>query len=157
MMRVARTAIGVLAALACTSSMAAGVLKLSRMELTLEPEKPAPELYVENAGDTPLYLDIEQHLLTNPGDSPEHRVPVGEVERPMLLVVPGRLALAPGQKYRIGLKELAVPSKTQVWRVTFRPNERIAVDAGQSEGAPAPLFVNVGYGVVIYQRAALAQ
>ncbi|WP_175912018.1 hypothetical protein [Burkholderia metallica] len=156
-MRVARAAIGMLAALACTCSMAAGVLKLSRMELTLEPEKPAPELYAENVGDTPLYLDIEQHLLTNPGDLPEHLVPVGDVAQPTLLVVPGRLTLAPGQKYRIGLKELTVPSKTQVWRVTFRPNERIAVDAGQSEGAPAPLFVNVGYGVVIYQRAALAQ
>jgi len=153
MMRVARTAIGMLAALACTCSMAAGVLKLSRMELTFEPEKPAPELYVENVGDTPLYLDIEQHLLTNPGDSPEHLVPIADVARPTLLVVPGRLTLAPGQKYRIGLKQLAGPSKTQVWRVTFRPNERVAVDAGQSEGAPAPLFVNVGYGVVIYQRA----
>ncbi|WP_175762875.1 hypothetical protein [Burkholderia ambifaria] len=156
MMRVARTAIGMLAALACTCSMAAGVLKLSRTEVMFEPEKPAPELYVENVGDTPLYLDIEQHLLTKPGESPEHLVPVGDVARPTLLVVPGRLALAPGQKYRVGLKELAVPSQTQVWRVTFRPNERIAVDAGQSEGAPAPLFVNVGYGVVIYQRAKLA-
>ncbi|MFP3503669.1 hypothetical protein [Burkholderia sp. SIMBA_062] len=155
MTRASRIALGMLAALACTGSMAAGVLKLSRAELTLEPDRPAGELYVENAGDTPLYLDIEQQLLTNPGDKPEHLVPVAEVEKPTLLVTPGRLALAPGQKYRVGLKVLAVPSQTNVWRITFRPNERILVDASSSDGAPAPLFVNVGYGVVIYQRAVL--
>ncbi|KWH56384.1 hypothetical protein LGM42_10700 [Burkholderia sp. AU39826] len=155
MNRVSRIALGMLAALTCTCSMAAGVLQLSRMELTLEPDQPAGALYVENTGDTPLYLDIEQHLLTNPGDTPEHLVPVAEVEKPTLLVSPGRLTLAPAQKYRIGLKVLAVPSQTHVWRVTFRPKERIVVDASSSDGTPAPLFVNVGYGVVIYQRAAL--
>ena len=149
-----RIALGTLAALMCTCSMAAGVLKLSRAELTLEPGQPAGELYVENAGDTPLYLDVEQHLLLNPGDTPERLVPVGDVEKPTLLVSPGRLAVAPGQKYRIGLKVLAVPSQTNVWRITFRPNERILVDASSSDGAPAPLFVNVGYGVVIYQHGA---
>lgn len=158
MMRTARVALGLLAALACTCSSAAGVLKLSRVELTLEPgQAAARELYAENVGDTPLYLNIEQHLLTNPGEAPEHLVPVAEVAHPTLLVLPGRLTLAPGQKYRMGLKELAVPSETQVWRITFRPKERIVVDAEQGEGAPAPLFVNVGYGVVIYQRAAQAQ
>lgn len=158
MMRAARVAVGMLAALACTCSSAAGVLKLSRVELTLEPEQAATrELHVENVGDTPLYLNVEQHLLTNPGESPEHLVPVAEVAHPALLVSPARLTLAPGQKYRMGLKELAVPSETQVWRITFKPQERIVVDPAQDEGAPAPLFVNVGYGVVIYQRAAKAQ
>ncbi|EDT44001.1 hypothetical protein [Burkholderia ambifaria] len=155
MARTSRIALGMLAALTCTCSMAASVLKLSRAELTLEPDQPAGALYVENAGDTPLYLDVEQRLLTNPGDKPERLVPVAEVEKPTLLVSPARLALAPGQKYRIGVKVLAVPSQTHVWRITFRPNERILVDASSSDGAPAPLFVNVGYGVVIYQHAAL--
>ncbi|ABB12986.1 hypothetical protein [Burkholderia lata] len=158
MMRTARVALGLLAAVACTCSSAAGVLKLSRVELSLEPGQAAVrELYVENVGDTPLYLNVEQHLLTNPGESPEHLVPVGEVAQPTMLVLPGQLTLAPRQKYRMGLKELAVPLETQIWRITFRPKERIVVDAAQGEGAPAPLFVNVGYGVVIYQRAALAR
>ncbi|MBY4726159.1 MULTISPECIES: hypothetical protein [Burkholderia] len=160
MMRTVRFAVGLLAAVACTCSWAAGVLKLSSAELTLEPaqaQATARELYVENVGDTPLYLNIEQHLLTNPGESPEHLVPVAEVARPTLLVSPARLTLAPNQKYRMGLKELAVPEQTQVWRITFRPKEQIVVDATQDEGAPAPLFVNVGYGVVIYQRAVRAE
>ena len=155
MMRIARVGLGLLAVLACTYSSATGLLKLSRAELTLEPgQAAARELYVENVGDTPLYLNVEQHLLTNPGESPEHLVPVAEVARPTLLVSPARLTLAPGQKYRMGLKELAVPSETQVWRITFKPKDRIVVDAAQGEGVPAPLFVNVGYGVVIYQHAA---
>nr|WP_230958636.1 hypothetical protein [Burkholderia territorii] len=130
---------------------AAGILKLSRTEMTLAPGKPVGELWAENTGDSPLYLDVTQQLVANPGEMPERLVPVGEVPQPGLLVTPGRLALAPGQKYRMSLKELRGPFETQVWRVTFRPRERVIVDAGQADGAPAPLIVSVGYGVVIYQ------
>lgn len=152
-----RTAFAMLAALMCSTSMAAGVLKLSRVELTMEPGKPAGELYAENVGDTPLYLNIEQHLVTNPGESPEHLVPIAEVERPGLLVQPSRLVLAPGQKYRMNLKEFGTQQRTQVWRVTFRPMERIVV-AGDTQGSlAAPLSISVGYGVVIYQRSGPAR
>ncbi|WP_423382273.1 hypothetical protein [Burkholderia sp. LMG 32019] len=150
-----RRAFGVVAALCCMPALAAGVLKLSRTELTLEPGKPPGELYVENVGDTPLYLSVEQTLLTNPGQTPEHLVPVSAVSRPGLLVLPNRLTVAPGQKYRIGLRTFdtppGTPADTQVWRVTFRPKERIVVDTVQGDGAHAPLFVSVGYGVLIYQ------
>ncbi|MDR0240943.1 MAG: hypothetical protein LBJ65_04980 [Burkholderia sp.] len=144
-------ALGLLPLLCCTCSYAAGLLKLSRAELTLAPDKPASELWVENIGDGPLYLDITQHLVMNPGQSPEQLVPVGEVQGPTLLVLPGRLVLSPGQKYRMALNELATPNHTQVWRVTFRPREYIVVDSDQERAATAPLFVSVGYGVVIYQ------
>ncbi|KVS39392.1 hypothetical protein WK43_32515 [Burkholderia ubonensis] len=154
MKRGLRMALSVLVAMNCTYSMAAGVLKLSSTELTLEPGKPASGLYVENAGDTPLYLNVEQHLLTNPGHVPENLVPVSDVKEPSLLVFPGQLTLAPGQKYRMGVKELAQPSQTRVWRITFRPRERILVDSGQSERELTPLFVSIGYGVVIRQRVA---
>ncbi|MDN7876705.1 hypothetical protein [Burkholderia aenigmatica] len=147
-----RVVAGLLAVLGCTCSMAAGVMKLSHTELTLEPGKPAGELFVENIGDTPLYLNVEQHLLTNPGDTPEHLVPIAEVKRPGLLVLPDRLVLAPGQKYRMVVKEFGTPTQTQVWRVTFRPKERIVVNAESEYESPTPLFVSIGYGVVIYQR-----
>jgi len=146
-------ALGMFAALCCTGSLAAGVLKLSRTELTFSPDKPLSELWAENVGDTPLYLDVTQHLVANPGQSPEHLVPVEEVTRPALLAQPNRLRLSPGQKYRMTLKVLDTPRQAQVWRLTFRPRERIAVDAGDMQGGPAPLFISVGYGVVIYQLA----
>ncbi|WDR86016.1 hypothetical protein [Burkholderia ambifaria] len=148
------TALGLLAALCCSSSLAAGILKLSRTEMKLEPGKPASELWAENIGDTPLYLDVTQHLVTNPGHTPEQLVPVTEVEQPSLLVLPSRLTLSPRQRYRIAIKELATPSDTQVWRLTFRPKENIVVDAGNvADGQPTPLIISVGYGVVIYQLA----
>ncbi|UOB58018.1 hypothetical protein MRS60_27965 [Burkholderia pyrrocinia] len=146
-----RWALGMLAALCCTSSMAAGILKLSRTELTLSPDKPVPELWAENVGDTPLYLDVTQQLVTNPGESPERLLPVSEAPSPTLLVSPNRLTLAPRQKYRVMLKELGTPTQAQVWRLTFRPRERIVVDAVDISGTQAPLVISVGYGVVIYQ------
>lgn len=146
-----RWVLGMLVALCCTSSMAAGILKLSRTELTLSPDKPVPELWAENVGDTPLYLDVTQQLVTNPGERPERLLPVSEAPSPTLLVSPTRLALAPGQKYRVMLKELGTPTRAQVWRLTFRPRERIVVDAVDISGTQAPLVISVGYGVVIYQ------
>jgi len=142
--------LGLLLVLFATPVMAVGVLSLSRTELTLEPGKSAPELHVENTGDTPLYLDVEQKLLLNPGQAPERLVPIQEVERPSLLVTPGRLVLAPGQKRRMVLQEIETPTRTQVWRVTFRPRERLHIE---SEVLSAPLVVSVGYGVVVYQLA----
>ncbi|MDY7791170.1 hypothetical protein U0E10_25080 [Burkholderia ubonensis] len=148
-----RWVLGVLAVFCCTSSMAAGILKLSRTELTLAPDKPVPELWAENVGDTSLYLDVTQQLVTNPGESPERLIPITEVPHPALIALPSRLALAPGQKYRVTLKELNVPAQPQVWRLTFRPRERLVVDANDASGMQAPLVISIGYGVVIYQMA----
>ncbi|MFC6299301.1 hypothetical protein GNF76_04925 [Pseudomonas sp. CCM 7893] len=148
MIDTSRLFLGVLLALFATQGMAEGVLKLSRTELKLEPGKPAHTLYVENTGDTPLYLEVKQELLLNPGQTPEHLVPIQEVERPSLLITPGRLVLAPGQKRRMVIRELKPPTRTLVWRVTFRPKEQLVIDA---EGVSAPLVVSVGYGTVIYQ------
>ncbi|MGR4041279.1 hypothetical protein P7C00_20365 [Pseudomonas sp. JDS08PS003] len=136
------------------AGLAAGVLKLSRTELRFTPDEPQGELYAQNTGDTPLYLEVDQRLVLNPGQSPEHLLAIHEVQRPSLLVTPGRLVLAPGQKYRMTLKALKTPTSNQVWRITFRPRERLIVEAGTDAGQPAPLAVSVGYGVVIYQRAA---
>jgi len=151
MSRVTRSLLGLLLALFATHGMAAGVLKLSRTELKLEPGKSVHALYVENTGDTPLYLDVKQELLLNPGQTPERLVPIQEVERPGLLVTPGRLVLAPGQKHRMVLKEIEAPARTLVWRVTFRPRERLHIE---TEALSPPLIVSVGYGVVIYQFSA---
>lgn len=136
--------------------MASGVLKLSSVELRFAPDEPQGELHAQNTGDSPLYLDVEQALVLNPGNSPEQLLPIGEVPQPSLLVTPARLVLAPGQKYRINLRVLTAPATNHVWRVTFRPRERLIVETNGADGQPAPLSVSVGYGVVIYQRAAQA-
>ena len=108
---------------------------LSHAEIWLRGDGRTSRLYAENAGDTTLYLDVEQRLLRNPGEQPEELTPIGEVRNPTLLVAPVRLALAPGQRAPITLKELARPESPQVWRVTFRPREKLLV---ANDPAPWP-------------------
>ncbi|MGS1007219.1 hypothetical protein [Achromobacter anxifer] len=158
--RFARRAACLLAALALPwpqHGLAAGILHLPRAELRLEPGKAPGELLAENRGDSPLYLDVEQQLLLNPGSMPEVLVPVGETEQPGLLVTPNRLIVAPGQKYRMNLRILNPPARTQVWRITFRPRERVILDPGAADNSAAPLIINMAYGVLIYQIAESAQ
>lgn len=147
-------ALGLLVATYSTNGTAVGVLQLSRTEVTLAPNRPPEELWVENKGDTPLYLDVTQQLVGNPGSTPEQLVPVEDVSRPELLVLPGRLTLAPGQQYRMTLRELSVPPEPRVWRVTFRPREHVLIDVDAAGQIPAPLVVSIGYGAVIYQYPA---
>ncbi|MBN3794104.1 hypothetical protein [Burkholderia sp. Ac-20392] len=143
---------GLLAAVHCTGSLAVGILKLSRTEMTVVPDREPGDLWVENRGNTPLYLDVTQQLVANPGHMPEKLVPVEEVLHPGLLIMPRRVTISPGQKTRVMLKVLDVPRRTQIWRVTFRPRERIVVDTGDATSGPAPLFIGLGYGVLIYHK-----
>ncbi|MDX9668003.1 hypothetical protein QMK50_23930 [Pseudomonas sp. P5_152] len=131
---------------------AAGLIKLSHTELYIEPGRPTSDLIVENIGDTPLFLNIEQSLLSNPGDVKEILTPIEKVEKPSLLVVPNRLILGPSQKYKMHLKILDQNDKNQIWRVTFRPRERISLAAEANKTRSPPLLVKIGYGVVIYQK-----
>ncbi len=155
----ARSTAFIVAALALLSplqGLGAGILHLSRAELRLEPGRAPGELLAENRGDSPLYLDVEQQLLRNPGSTPEVLVPVSETEQPGLLVTPNRLILAPGQQYLMSVRVLNTPARTQVWRITFRPRKRVILDGGEADGS-APLIINMAYGVLIYQIAEHAQ
>lgn len=134
-----------------TQAMAAGVLQLSTNEIWLRPGEKAGDLYAENIGDSTLYLDITQRLLLNPGEQPEQLVPIEEIEQPTLLVVPSRLALGPGQRYRMQLKELNRSNVPRIWRVTFLPQEKVLIDAESEDGISAPLSLQIGYGALIYQ------
>lgn len=134
--------------------MAAGVLTLSTTELRLVPDQRQGALYAQNAGSSPLYLDVEQALVLNPGEQPEQLQAISQVPNPGLLVTPNRFVLAPGQKYRMNIKTLGAPASNQVWRLTFRPREHVVVQAQGVDGVSAPLSVSVGYGVVIYQNSA---
>ena len=135
-------------------SMAAGVLTLSTTELRFQPDQRQGALFAQNTGDSPLYLDVEQALVLNPGEKPEQLLAISQVPNPGLLVTPTRLVLAPGQKYRMNIKTLGTPASNHVWRVTFRPREHVIVQVQDTEGLSAPLSVSVGYGVVIYQNSA---
>ncbi|MFZ1874689.1 MAG: hypothetical protein WAU54_18215 [Chania sp.] len=132
-------------------SHAGELLSLSQAELTIKPQGRLPELVVENLGDGPLYLSVSQQLLTNPGAQPETLIDVGDTKSPSLLVIPSRLILGPGQKRVMQLSVLSQPSRTQVWRITFRPQQNMHVFSSEVTSPRVPLRVSIGYGVVIYQ------
>ena len=152
--RAVMLAVALCCALRPAAGMAAGVLKLSHAEIWLRGDGRTSRLYAENAGDATLYLDVEQRLLHNPGEQPEELTPVGEVRNPTLLVAPVRLALAPGQRAPITIKELTRPDRPQVWRVTFRPREKLLAMPDPAQAVTAPLVLSIGYGVLIYQMPA---
>ncbi|WP_422526642.1 hypothetical protein [Serratia fonticola] len=133
------------------SSCAGDLLSLSQAELTIPFKGRLPELVVENLGDGPLYLNVSQQLLVNPGSQPETLIDIGDTESPSLLVIPPRLILGPGQKRNMQLSVLSQPTKTQVWRITFRPQQNIRVFSTGAASRRVPLRVSIGYGVVIYQ------
>ncbi|RQS09810.1 hypothetical protein DIE07_15275 [Burkholderia sp. Bp9002] len=51
----------------------------------------------------------------------------------------------------MALKQFNTPESTQVWWITFRPAEHIAIEAGDAHDLPAPPSISTGYGVVIFQ------
>jgi len=132
---------------------AAGVLNLSHTEITLGGNEHPGRLEAENTGDSTLYLTVSQELVQTPLSTPEVRIPVGELESPTLLVSPQKLILGPGQKRVLDVRVLRLPRSRKIWRITFRPRERLTVQGHSHEGVEAPLSVSVGYGVVIYQLA----
>ncbi|WP_221775153.1 hypothetical protein [Pseudomonas sp. MSSRFD41] len=150
----ARMCCAAVALLLPASSLAAGILQLSDSVLRLEPGARMPQLHVENTGDTPLFLDVRQELLVNPGQSPEELMPVEQVQAPSLLISPQRLVLSPGQKRQMTLRTLSAPARHRVWRLTFRPRQRVIVETTTPDQQGAPLSLNIGYGVLIYQMAA---
>ncbi|MCK3838812.1 MULTISPECIES: hypothetical protein [Pseudomonas] len=143
--------LGFFAAIYSASSTATGILKLSSNELSLLPGHPAGELFAENVGDTPLYLQVDQALLTNPGELPERLVPISQVKKPSLLVTPNRITIAPGQRYKLNIKIIQQVEQDHIWRITFRPSEHLVVEGEPTKNA-TPIFFKVGYGAVIYQK-----
>ena len=148
--------LGFFAAIYSASSTATGILKLSSNELSLLPGHPAGELFAENIGDTPLYLQVDQALLTNPGELPERLVPISQVKKPSLLVTPNRLAIAPGQRYKLDIRIVQEVEQDHIWRITFRPSEHLVLE-GEPTKNTTPVFLKVGYGVVIYQKKRLQE
>ncbi|MDF9755637.1 P pilus assembly chaperone PapD [Pseudomonas sp. TE6288] len=137
-----------------TPAMAEGILQLSHTEVRLDPGTSETQLYAENKGNSPLFIEVKQELLLNPGAHSESLVPVQVVPQPTLLVSPSRLILAPGQKYRMNLKVLSTPPTARVWRLTFRPRQKVIVEANDSIGRAAPMIMSIGYGAIIYQLPA---
>ncbi|MGS1105624.1 fimbrial biogenesis chaperone [Achromobacter anxifer] len=104
---------------------------------------------VRNMGDAPLYLSIALEKVTNPGLTPENKVPLSELEHPSLLASPERLTLGPGQSRSISLNSLSVPVTEEMYRLYVIPVRAMQVEEVPQEKITAPMSIAVGYGVLV--------
>ncbi|MCX4220259.1 hypothetical protein MKZ87_21680 [Pseudomonas sp. MCal1] len=104
---------------------------------------------VSNRGDAPLYLSVSLQKVTNPGFTPEVKVPINDVENPSLLASPDRITLGPGQSRPISLRSLNEPQSEQLYRLYILPARTMQVQEAPKDKISAPMSVAVGYGVLI--------
>ncbi|MGS1007216.1 pilus assembly protein [Achromobacter anxifer] len=112
---------------------------------------------LRNLGDAPLYLSISLLKVTNPGITPENKVPMSELEHPGLLASADRLTLGPGQSRSVSLKSLSVPVAEEMYRLYVVPARAMQVEAAPQDKITAPMSVAVGYGVLIHHMPPPAQ
>ncbi|WP_258128809.1 pilus assembly protein [Achromobacter anxifer] len=112
---------------------------------------------LKNLGDAPLYLSISLMKVTNPGLTPEDKVPLSELEHPGLLANADKLTLGPGQSRAVSLKSLSVPAAEELYRLYVVPVKAMQVDAAPQDKITAPMSVSVGYGVLIHHMPPPAQ
>ncbi|WP_334043180.1 pilus assembly protein [Burkholderia ambifaria] len=104
---------------------------------------------VKNAGDAPLYLNINVQKVINPGVTPEKKVDLGDVARPGVLASPDKLTLGAGQTRSIVLKSLAEPEQEELYRLYILPVRSLKVDSAPDGKITAPMSVAIGYGVLV--------
>lgn len=84
------------------------------------------DVEITNMGDEPLYVQIEPHIVRNPGTDDEERVAIKNPREFGLLVTPTRMVLAPGTAKTMRIVKLAMPgdpqqTKERIYRISARP------------------------------------
>jgi P pilus assembly chaperone PapD len=128
---------------------------LSNAIVHFEPDSPArQDVEISNAGDEPLYVQIEPHLVRNPGTAQEERVLIKNPREHGLLVTPSRMVLAPGTAKSMRLVKLALPSdpdqkEERIYRISARPV------VGELTAEQTGLKVLIGYEVlaIVYPKS----
>jgi len=112
------------------------------------------DVEISNAGDEPLYVQIEPHIVLNPGTEAEQRVPIKNPREHGLLVTPSRMVLAPGTAKSMRLVKLAMPgdpdeTEERIYRISARPV------VGDVSADQTGLKVLIGYEVlaIVYPKS----
>lgn len=150
--------VGVLATLtvALLAPNAYANMVLSNAIVHFEEGSPArQDVEISNAGTEPLYVQIEPHLVRNPGTDHEERVLIKNPREHGLLVTPSRMVLAPGTAKSMRLVKLAMPSdpeqtEERIYRISARPV------VGELSAEQTGLKVLIGYEVlaIVYPKSA---
>jgi len=145
-----------LAGLVCAlSAPAAASMILSNAIVHFEEGAAArQDVEISNAGDEPLYVQIEPHIVLNPGTAEEERVLIKNPREHGLLVTPSRMVLAPGAAKSMRLVKLPLagdPDEEQerIYRISARPV------VGDVNARQSGLKVLIGYEVlaIVYPKS----
>lgn len=84
------------------------------------------DVEITNVGNEPLYVQIEPHIVHNPGTADEERVAIKNPREHGLLVTPSRMVLAPGTAKSMRIVKLAMADdpkqeKERIYRISARP------------------------------------
>ena len=120
---------GVLLALCCFlgAMPAAASMVLSNAIIHFEDGAPArQDVEITNTGEDVLYVQIEPHVVLNPGTEEEKRVAIKNPREHGLLVTPSRMVLAPGTAKSMRFVKLSMPDdpkqeKERIYRISARP------------------------------------
>lgn len=112
------------------------------------------DVEISNVGDEPLYVQIEPHIVLNPGTDEEQRVLIKNPREHGLLVTPSRMVLAPGTAKSMRMVKLAMPDdpkqeKERIYRISARPV------VGEVTAEQTGLKVLIGYEVlaIVYPKS----
>ena len=112
------------------------------------------DVEIRNAGKEPLYVQIEPHIVKNPGTEQEERVLIKNPREHGLLVTPSRMVLAPGTAKSMRLVKLDMPSDPEqnnerIYRISARP---VVGDVTAEQNG---LKVLIGYEVlaIVYPKS----
>lgn len=112
------------------------------------------DIEISNVGDEPLYVQIEPHIVLNPGTAEEQRVLIKNPREHGLLVTPSRMVLAPGTAKSMRLVKLGMPGdpngeQERIYRISARPV------VGDVTAKQSGLKVLIGYEVlaIVYPLA----
>jgi len=112
------------------------------------------DVEIRNSGSEPLYVQIEPHIVLNPGTEQEERVLIKNPREHGLLVTPSRMVLAPGTAKSMRLVKLDMPSDPEernerIYRISARP---VVGDVSAQKNG---LKVLIGYEVlaIVYPKS----
>ena len=105
------------------------------------------DVEITNAGAEPLYVQIEPHVVLNPGTEDEERVLIKNPREHGLLVTPSRMVLAPGTTKSMRIVKLPLADdpgqeKERIYRISARPV------VGDVSSAQSGVKVLIGYEVL---------
>lgn len=106
---------------------------------------------VSNLGNKPLYLNVTLNKIENPGQTPEKKISIGDIEKPEIMTNVAKITLGPGQRREINLVPLKEPLQENLYRLYIVPVSSMKIiGRDEKNKIDAPVTFGVGYGVLIH-------